>query len=429
MQATKSMSMITVAVTVSALVLMPLNDAQAASTEQVLHSFQENSKDGLEPYTGLVADAAGNLYGTTEAGGTGKNGTVFELIPGANGKWTEKVLRNFPRYSKDGYDPTAGLAVGAAGNLYGTTFRGGDVKCMCGVVFELSPGANGKWQETVLHSFIGSDGSGPNAPVILDGNGNLYGTSSSGGTGSGCTCGTVFKLSPSANRQWTETVLHNFSNDGKDGFDPVAGVVLDAADNVYGTTYYGGTHGIGMVFELSPHANGSWTETIVHEFGNGYGTNATGAGVILDAAGNLYGTTFNGGAHGDGTVFESSPGANGNWSIKTLHSFNGKDGYFLVGGLVFDTIGNLYGTTDLGGLTGCTVDGCGVVFELSPGSNGTWTEKVLHKFRGNGKDGFSPRAGLIVDSAGNLYGTTTYGGTGKGQICSEGCGTVFKVTP
>jgi uncharacterized repeat protein (TIGR03803 family) len=427
MQPLKLMLLVMVALVVGALVLIPLNGAWAASKEQVLHSFQENGEDGLQPFTGLVVDASGNLYGTTEAGGTGGAGTVFELTHGANGKWTEKVLRNFHFHSKDGFHPVAGLTLDAAGNLYGTTLQGGDVNCRCGVVFELSPGANGKWRETVLHTFSGSDGSSPNAGVVLDGAGNLYGTTYSGGSG-GCYCGTVFKLSPGMDAQWTETILHNFSEDGKDGEAPLAGVVLDAVGNVYGTTFWGGTHHNGMVFELSPNANGSWTETIVHEFGSEYGINATGSGVILDGSGNLYGTTFLGGAHGDGTVFELSPGANGNWSIKTLHSFNGKDGTFLVGGLVFDVMGNLYGTADLGGLNQCSGNGCGVVFELSPGSD-RWAEKVLHDFRDNGKDGFRSSAGLAVDSGGNLYGTTIYGGTGKGQSCPVGCGTVFKVIP
>src|ERR1019366_2578878 len=280
----------------------------AAAEEKVLHNFNNDGTDGYYPEVGLIVDAAGNLYGTTTAGGAYNSGTGFELTPAAGGGWTETVLHNFGN-GTDGATPYAGLIFDAAGNLYGTTQYGGTYGV--GTVFELTPAGGGSWTEKVLYSFNhnGADGGVPAAGLIFDAAGNLYGTTVNGGTGSNCVlgCGTVFELTPAAGGGWTEQVLHSFNNNGADGSTPFAGLIFDAAGNLYGTTFAGGTYGYGTVFELTPAAGGGWTETVLHNFGNGTDGTAPYAGLIFDAAGNLYGTTFVGGTYGYGTVFEVTP--------------------------------------------------------------------------------------------------------------------------
>jgi uncharacterized repeat protein (TIGR03803 family) len=338
--------------------------------ETVLHSF--SGEDGSDLYAGLIGDAAGNLYGTTAIGGVvstacpSRNcGVVFKLGPTG----TETVLHTFAGYPTDGANPFAALLRDAAGNLYGTTNAGGAFSpCFqtlfnngCGTVFEVS--ATGT--ETVLYSFSGgADGADPFAELIRDAAGNLYGTTVGGGPSSVCGggCGTVFKLSPSG----TETVLHTFSG-GADGGAPVAGLIRDAAGNLYGTTTSGGSVNrlclgdgdtCGVVFRLSP----TGTETVLHSFTRGDGANPN-AGLIADSAGNLYGTTEFGGAYGRGVVFELSrcDSAPSGYDFKVLYSFTGgADGAFPIARLVRDATGNLYGTTYLGG----TYD-YGVVFRLA----------------------------------------------------------------
>ena len=384
-------------------------------TEKVLYSFG-NGTDGHNP-GGLIMDAAGNLYGTTNRGGTYGAGTVFELTPQAGGGWTETVLYSFGN-GTDGADPLGGLIFDAAGDLYGTTSRGGTYGG--GMVFELTPQAGGGWKEKVLHGFgNGPDGAGPLAGVIFDATGNLYGTTYEAGA---YAQGTVFELTLGLTRHvgldWTETVLHDFSLNGPDGAFPYGSLIFDAAGNLYGTTYEAGASSVGAVFELTPEAGGGWTETVLHNFNfNGADGQNPYAGLTLDAAGNLYGTTVVGGTYNYGTVFELTPQAGGGWTEKVLYSFgNGTDGAKPLAGLIFDASGNLYGTTDQGGTSGF-----GTVFELTPQAGGGWTEKVLYSF-GNGTDGANPLASLIFDGAGDLYGTTQNGGT-------YGGGMVFELTP
>jgi uncharacterized repeat protein (TIGR03803 family) len=312
--------------------------------------------------------------------------------------------------------PEAGLILDAAGNLYGTTQWGGT--STVGAVFELTPAAGGTWTEKVLHSFLndGTDGVNPVAGLIFDGAGNLYGTTYQGGTYGD---GTVFELTPAAGGTWTEQVLHNFNYDSTDGAGPHAGLIFDAAGNLYGTAASGGTYSYGTAFELTPAAGGTWTEKVLWNFGSGADGSYPQGGLIFDAAGNLYGTTTSGGAHGPGTVFELMPAGGGTWSERVVHSFgNGADGSGPYAGLIFDAAGNLYGTTHQGGTYGYPG---GTVFELTPAAGGTWTEKGLYNF-GSGTDGAAPLAGLIFDAVGNLYGTTAAGGTSS-------VGTVFEFTP
>ena len=397
--------------------------------EKVLHNFGSGT-DGVYPQAGLIFDVSGNLYGTSSAGGTYGSGTVFELSPIQAGGWAETVLYSF-RYGTDGAYPQAGLILDTSGNLYGTTPYGGTSNC--GTVFELSPMGGGAWTETVLHNFNCTDGYFPTAGLIFDAAGNLYGTTLAGGTyfcpgGDGYGCGTAFELTRMADGSWTEIVLHDFGN-GSDGAYPGGGLALDAAGNLYGTTTYGGTNdcpvaqfqGCGTVFELTPTGGGGWTEMVLHNFGSGTDGEIPLFGVIFDVAGNLYGTTIEGGAyHYWGNLFELSPTGGGNWTETVLYNFT--SGYEApYAPLTFDAAGNLYSTTG------------GAVIELSSAGGGGWTYTVLSSFCSeNGcTDGSDPLGGLIFDAGGNLYGTTAQGGT---YLCGEppnqtGCGTVFELTP
>lgn len=392
-----------------------------AATEKVLHSFNSDGMDGYQPYSNLIFDGAGNLYGTTSKGGIhpcssgGGCGAVFELSPKPGGGWKEKIIHSFN--GSDGCEPLAGLILDATGNLYGTTSTCGAYGG--GTVFQLSPNGSGGWTRKTLHTFgNGMDGSGPQAGMTFDDAGNLYGTTWGGGLYG---FGTVFELSPSSNGGWTRKILHNFNDDGVDGKSPVAAVVFDAMGNLYGTTLEGGTYNDGTVFELSRRKSGGWKEEVLYSFsgitGDGDGRLPWG-GLTLDANGNLYGTTAAGGKYySNGTVFELSL-EGGSWVETVVHSFgNGTDGANPRSGLIFDAAGNLYGTTYNGG-----TDNHGTVFELSQLNDGTWMEGVLYSFNSNGVGGSLPHAGVTFDGKGNLYGTTFVGGT-------YGYGTVFKFTP
>jgi len=394
---------------------------------KVLYAFTGGT-DGGELYGGLIFDQAGNLYSTTHDGGipTYGYGTAFSLTPNPNGTWTETVLHDFqePHYvDTDGLNPQAGLISDSAGNLYGTTYYGG-APYFAGTVFELTPDGNGQFTETIIHAFDGKHGGYPQASLIFDSAGNLYGTT--GGVEG--YCGTVFKLSPGPDGQWTETVLHDF---GKPLLKPNGGchlagnLVFDSAGNLYSTTWIGGANiNFGCVFKLTPQPKGEWKETVIHSFGVTGGSVPV-SGLIIDAEGNLYGTNSGGGNEscefGCGNVFKLTPGAHGKWTETVLNSFNGLDGASPYASLILDSAGNLYGTTAWGGNASCN-GGCGVIFKLVPGENGQWTETVLHYF--DGLDGWSPWSNLIFDAAGNLYGTTLAGGAAN--LC---CGVAFELTP
>jgi uncharacterized repeat protein (TIGR03803 family) len=429
--------------------------ARARSVEKVLHRFT-GGNDGGGPIGGLIFDSSGNLYGTTANSGLpdgscpGSCGTVFKLSPSSNGKWTETVLYIF-KGGMDGGIPYASLVFDSSGNLYGTASEGGDPRyCSdyqvpgCGVVFELSPTGTGKWKQKVLYSFTGSDGALPDSGLVFDRSGNLYGTTFLGGN-TGCVfggCGVVFELMPSSGGKWSETVLHRFRG-GSDGEASYATLILDAAGSLYGTTELGGgdrycqSDECGIVFELTPTSNGSWKETVIHRFTGGEDGAGPDAGVISDAQGNLYGTAGGGGlpncqGHGCGVVFELSPRGNGRWEEKVLHAFTGgKDGATPLASLIFDAAGDLNGTTAGGGNGQSCYGGCGVVFKLTPSSSGEWKETVLHAF--TGKDGAYPESSpsVTLGPAGNLYGTTIFGGNLKDCQSSQypGCGAAFRVIP
>jgi uncharacterized repeat protein (TIGR03803 family) len=369
--------------------VVPLGGAHATGFK-VLYAFKGGS-DGSFSHAGLIADQAGNLYGTTAAGGTSGGGTVFKLTP--NGAKTE--LYAFCQQPKcdDGAEPLAGVIADSAGNLYGTTTLGG--KHNAGTVFKLASDGT----ETVIFHFCPQldciDGRHPYAGLIMDQAGNLYGTTYEGGVGDG---GTVFKLAPNG----TETVLHAFSG-GSDGYSPYAGLIMDQVGDLYGTTYFGGGTGCGgggcgTVFMLAPNAS----ERVLYAFCTGTncpnGANPY-AGLVADQAGNIYGATRFG-AGDSGVVFKLDPA--GKESV--LYAFCSRtrcaDGANPEGGLILDNAGNLYGTTELGGTHGGSAGiGAGTVFKLSPDG----AETVLQSFTGRRSEG--PYSSVLAVN-GNLYGTT-----------------------
>jgi uncharacterized repeat protein (TIGR03803 family) len=363
----------------------------ADAKETLLHIFNPRTA-GQFPQSGVIFDPSGNLFGTTILGGSAcpSGGTVFELIPGSDGNWIEKTLHSFPCGLQDGSGPLAGLIFDRDGNLYGTTVSGGGScnlsQLGCGTVFQLSPKGDGHWAEKVLHRFgQGSDGVDPEAGLILDPSGNLYGVTRYGGRTS-CYqgCGIVFELRRGENGRWNEKILHYFNSDGRDGIWPRAGLTIDGDGKLYGTTISGGRY----------CAN-----------------------------------------YGCGTVFELRSASHGKWIERVIHSFDGKDGNYPQAKLVSDSYGNLYGTTAYGGSSQCGSEsetGCGTVFELTPQTDGQWHERVLRAFFRTRESPYSGDGGLILDVQGNLYGTTWIGGLyWDGDVdCIEPCGgTAFKLSP
>jgi hypothetical protein len=434
-----------------------LASASAEWKEQVLYSFQGGT-DAATPQGGVVFDKQGNLYGTA-LGGT-EWGTVFQLVPPVKkgDPWTESVIFEFQgKLSNDGQTPTGGLIIDADGNLYGVTGYGGTGNCVllgitvgCGTAYELSPPKQkgGKWTETILHSFqSGKDGYYPWGTLTFDSVGNLYGSTYYGGGYGSCNspyyqyCGTVFKLSPPKTKggKWKEEVLYSFKGvpSGKesgDGADPNGGLVLDSKGNIYGTTYFGGNNqpgtcqggvggtGCGIVFRLGPrNQNQKWSEEIIHHFqaGSSDGSNPA-AGVTFGKNGTLYGTTYFGPMNRYGIAFRLSKpsGKSGKWKEAVYDFTNGNDGAYPDAGLIVDDTGNVYGT-NIGGDRG-------TVFELKPPGDqkGAWKDTTIYKFAGP-PNGWHPAAVLSKDAAGDLYGTTQWGG--GSTACQGGCGIVFEL--
>jgi uncharacterized repeat protein (TIGR03803 family) len=407
-----------VILSVGLLACMLATRALAQGTEKIVHVFGLSSNvGGVNPYGGVVLDSAGNLYGTTNYGGAKGFGMVFEMSRGDNGQWIEKGIDNFGEIGDDeAYGPIGGLVFDQVGNLYGTTIGGG-TNGEGGTLFELSPAANGKWISRTLYAFgNGMDGKDPRSTLIFDAAGNLYGTTVSGGTYGE---GTVFRLSRVSGGDWQESVLYSFGTTSADAGQPNQPVAIDALGNIWGTTQEMGAYDLGAIYELSPNSSGGWTETIIHDFAGGADGAYPQCGLIFDASGNLYGTVGNGGANGNGYVFELSP-SDGGWTMTTLHNFDGVDGFGAIGNLVFGPSGILYGVTWQGGSFGD-----GNVYALRPTADGTWREENLHSFHG-GPQGCEPDAGVALDSAGNLYGTTLYCGSGQGV---DGSGVVFEIVP
>jgi uncharacterized repeat protein (TIGR03803 family) len=315
---------------------------------------------------------------------------------------TEQTLYSFTG-AADGANPLSSLVMDSAGNLYGTAWLGGAYGA--GDVFELSPSTGGGWTESVLYSFTGgADGANPfTADLIFDKAGNLYGTTTGGGAQG---LGVVFELTPTS-AGWTETVLHSFAG-GIDGQNPYAGLVIDPFGSLYGTTYGGGAYGVGTVFQVKRGSGGQWTEKVIHTFDVKTGSDPVG-GLVFDSKGDLFGTTQGGGAYKVGVVFALLYSGKDVWTARAIHNFTGGSdgGYPYAERLIFDKAGNLYGTTQGGG-----VNNWGVVFKLFQSSKG-WKEQLLYQFNG----------AVVMDGNGNLYGTCANGNM------TTTVGSVFKLTP
>jgi uncharacterized repeat protein (TIGR03803 family) len=398
-----------------AVAAMAVSGAWAASNGKIVYSFT-GSGDGGDPAASLAFDATGNGYGTTVNGGAFGFGTVFELKRLSGGKFQETVLYSFTGGS-DGKNPYGGVIFDGAGNLYGTTVSGGSGGVCsgdgCGVVFELT-NSGGNWTETVLYNFTGgNDGSGPGGGVVFDKSGNLYGTTPDGGQFS---VGVVYELSLQGGT-WKQSVIHAFTGGNDGAVGSLGSLLLDASGNFYGVSELGGAHAAGTVFRLSPLAGGKWKFTTLYGFGGQSDAAFPYGGLITDGKNNFYGTTYYGGTNGVGAVFKLDLTAK---KESVLYSFaEGTDGGYPTSTLVFDTVGNLYGTTSMGGVPACD---CGTVFELSPvRGQDTWTETVLHRFKEK-PDGGYPYYGLTADPSGNLFSTTASGGNSEAGI-------VFGFTP
>jgi len=379
-----------------------------AATFTTLHAFA--GADGFNSQSPLISDKNGNLFGTTASGGGSNRGVVFELSPpaAAGGAWTYAVIHSFGG-KDDGADILGGLAISSAGVLYGTSYEGGTNDQ--GTVFSLTPPrtAGGAWIEAVLFSFGASHYTGywPAAGLVIGANGALYGATSYGGANQ---AGLVFALTPGTPGQpWNETVIYNFQSYGSgDGYSPQAALIADGNGNLYGTTISGGVNGSGAAFELTPAAGGGYNESVLYSFGaqSSDGTLPHGP-LLLGKGGVLFGTTSQGGAAGAGTVFELIPGANA-WTEAQLYSFsnNAIDGVGPQGPVAIDTLGRLYGVTPFGGNKTF-----GALYRLTPKTTGPWTEAILRNFTAS-TDGSNPY-GLYMAPNGTVYGTTYAGGDPK----------------
>ena len=414
----------TIALAITIMLIVVASQPAQAQTFNVIHTFT-GGLDGANPYAGVMLDQGGNLYGTAYQGGAAGNGTVYQLKHKGSG-WTLNTLYAFAQGGDgDGANPEARVIFGPNGTLYGTTRYGGTgqqqgCEAGCGTVFNLRPFPSVcktslcPWMETVLYAFEGYpiDAADPGYGDLLFDQGNIYGTTYVGGSSG---LGTVYELTPSGSG-WTENILYNFQS-SNDGNSPYAGVILDNGD-LYGTTTFGGPSGYGTVFELSPSGSG-WTKTVVYGFQGGSDGGILLAGLILGPSGNLYGAASYGGSGSGGTVFELTP-SGGGWNYTLIYSFTGGGGEFGPycgpwGTLVIDGAGNLYGTTYCDGAYNL-----GSVFELTPSGN-SWTYTSLHDFTG-GNDGRIPISNVVMDASGNLYGTASAGG-------SQNNGVVWEITP
>ena len=397
-----------------ALTFILLQSAQA-QTYQVIYNFS-GGLDGAYPQAGLT-ERGGTLYGTANQGGSFNRGTVFKLAHSGSG-WIFSPLYSFTGRG-DGSAPIAGVVFGHDGTIYGTTeFGGQNCGVGCGTVFHLRPpvsvckSALCPWTETVLYQFSGSsDGANPGyGDLTFDQAGNIYGTTVFGGVNAQ---GVVYELTPSGGG-WTERAIHTFTGPRNDGANPYSSVVFDPAGNLYGTTFLGGAGGYGTVFQLTPSGSG-WTENILYSFQDSSDGGQPFGGVVLDNAGNLYAATSTGGSGNGGTVYELAH-SGGGWTFGVLYSFTGLgDQPGPNGSLTMDAAGNLYGTTTKDG-----AQGAGTVFKLTP-SGGGWTETDLYDFPG-GSQGGVPYGSVLIDASGNLYGTASQGGT-------HGYGVIWEITP
>jgi uncharacterized repeat protein (TIGR03803 family) len=400
---------------VAAMFALWAQSAGAATT--VVYSFQ-GEEDGEYPATELVVDAIGNLYGTTTEGGDFNAGTVFRLTPDGAG-WTKTVLHNFNGFS-DGLNPYGGVAIDAQGNLYGTTTAGGSggicAEDGCGVVFKLTKQGDG-YVFGVIHDFTGcNDGWGAGGQPALDATGNVYGTTPNGGRNS---IGVVYQLSPNGGG-YAFRVIHAFTGGDDGGTGGLGRLLVDGAGkNIFGVATVGGAHGAGVAYRLRLMPNGQWLQKTIYAFRGAPDAGFPYGGLSADRAGNLYGTTYYDGENGYGTVYQLSPSGGGEWTERVLHSFaGGTDGNNPSTNLLFDARGNIYGTTAEGGSPGCD---CGTIFKLSHDDNGNWSEHIAYRFQGV-PDGAYSYYSLVSDHAGHFYGATVHGG-------DDNDGAIYQFTP
>ena len=390
-----------------------------AQTFSVLHSFSGGG-DGAAPMSALTIDQAGNFYGTASGGGIfSPGGTAFKLKRSGS-RWTLNPLFEFAEDDEGGANPLAGLIFGTDGSLYGTNSQGGLTGS--GVVYKLQPPPTAcksvlcYWSFGFIYAFgapgadrsfpgAENDGKYPSGNLAVDSANHFYGTTQAGGDFS---AGTVFEMAR-IRGDWTETVLYDFAG-GQDGSQPSDGVVLDSAGNLYGTTPFGGSQncqgGCGIVFQLTL-TNGIWVEHVLYRFQGGADGQNPYAGLAIDAAGNLYGATYKGGTNQGGTVFELTP-SGGSWTHTVLYNLAGS-GNGPYGRLTRDSAGNLYGTTVMPS----------TLFKLTH-SGGGWTYTDLHDFTTS--DGQSPRSAVTLDPQGNIYGTASMGG-------ANSQGTIWEFAP
>jgi len=391
-----------------AVVSLLASTAVAQATLNTLLTFGQGSAYSGNSEANLIFDSAGNLYGTT---GDSQPSSVFQLVPNGDGSWTENVLWEGSG-SGAPWSVRPGVVFDTAGNLYASSFQGGTYGC--GTVFRITPNGDGSWSEQNLVNFAcGKDGSNPVSGVTFDTAGNIYGTATQGGkTSCSSGCGVVYKLTPNGT-SWTFSLIYGFTG-GPDGAYPDHPyLIFDSAGALYGVAAGGGKGscasfkpGCGTVYKLTPNSNGSWTFHLLHSFTGGDDGGIPESTLLFDPSGNLYGTTTSGGKYGYGVAFELIPQSNGSWSEKVLHAFRSyPDGANPWGGLIFDSAGNLYGSTSDGGKDLCSYGGlgCGTIYELSPSASGEWTETVLVHLPDSSTNW--PSNDLVMDSEGNLYGT------------------------
>jgi uncharacterized repeat protein (TIGR03803 family) len=385
--------------------LFVLVAAAGAQTYSILGSF---GIDGADVFATPLIDNLGNVFGTTEGGGTGC-GSVYELENNGGGGYTNETLHNFT-CGADGRNPYGGVVMDSQGNLFGTAWLDG----AGGLVYELVNHGGGSYTFEAIHTFAGGPGGRTPVGDLAIFKGNLYGVTETGGGGDckGNSCGTVYRLTRSGGN-WVETLPHAF-RDGGDGEWPFAGVAIDSEGNIYGTTFKGGSFGLGTVFKLSPQGSGGYKKTSLHSFAGAADGCTIYSGVVLDSAGNLYGTAVACGADAQGTVYQLKRSGS-KYGFRVILTFNGKNGNGpsdQFGHLALDSAGNVYGTAAYGGDYGN-----GRVFKLTAGS---FLYTDLHDFNAEGGDGYTPFGGVTLDSLGNLYGTTFYGGY-------AGYGTVWEI--
>jgi uncharacterized repeat protein (TIGR03803 family) len=398
----------------------------AAGAQATIKTLFTWTGGGGNPLGNLVFDSAGNLYGTTaDTEGT----TVFQLSPNSDGTWTQHVLWA----SNGGTDPIQiqpGVVFDASGNIYLTSFFGGNSNC--GTVFKVTHNSDGTWTESKLLDFdCAAGGAEPSAGVTFDKAGNLYGMATEGGSFGH---GLVFQLSPNADGSWTEHAVHNFTG-GSDGAYPDHGfLVFDSSGAMYGSAAVGahagncsifGFVGCGTIFKLTPHTGGTWTFTVLHTFTGGTDGGNPESTLLFDKSGNLYGTTYGGGQFGFGVAYELIPHANGKWGEKVLHTFKGGgDGTNPIGGLIFDTAGNLYGTTFYGGNTQCNIAGnpIGCGIVYELTANASGTWTQKVLTRFHGTPNSTPGNDLVMDSHGNFFGPAAGFDTASD-------GSIYELTP